>query len=162
MAAETVVGQFTYSSGNNAQNKYDSSERRLALYNQQEHKISYGPAADSTTVVAVTKTLTGIHYTGSVVEVSVTPVTAPTGGDLAFTVDIKKSTGAGAFATILTGVVTVNSSSANRTAQYATLSGTPTLVRGDLLQIVVAVSGSTGTQGAGYDVTIRTRENPAA
>lgn len=160
--AETLVGSFTFSSGNVAGNKFDSSGRRLAEYVEHEHKLQYSTATDATTVAAVTKTLGTIHYTGEVVEVSVFPVTAPTGGDLAFTVDIKKSTGAGAFATILTGVVTVNSSSTSRTVQFATLSGTPALVRGDALQVVIAVSGSTGTQGAGVDVTIRIRENPAA
>lgn len=160
--AETLVGSFTFSSGNVAQNKFDSSSRRLAEYVEHEHKLQYSTATDATTVAAVTKTLGAIHYTGEVVEVSVWPVTAPTGGDLAYTVDIKKSTGAGAFATILTGVVTVNSSSTSRTVQFATLSGTPALVRGDALQVVIATSGSTGTQGAGVDVTIRIRENPAA
>lgn len=160
--AETGTFSIGISSGNLAASKFDSSGRRKAEYVEHEHKLQYSTATDATTVAAVTKTLGAIHYTGEVVEVSVTPITAPTGGDLAFTVDIKKSTGAGAFASILSAVETVDSSSVNRTAQYATLSGTPALVRGDLLQVVIATSGSTGTQGAGVDITIRIRENPNA
>jgi len=160
--AESIVGTFSFSSGNVAQNKFDSSNRRQAEWSQQEHKLEYSTATDATTVAAFTGTLGAIHYTGDVVEVSVTPITAPTGGDLEFTVDIRKSTGAGAFATILSSVETVDNTSTTRTAQYATLSGTPTLARGDLLQLVIAVSGSTGAQGIGVNVTIRYRENPTA
>lgn len=160
--AETGTVSLSISSGNLAANKYDSSNRRKAEYVEHEHKMQYSTATDATTVAAVTKTLGAVHYAGQVVEVSVTPITAPTGGDLAYTVDIKRSTGAGAFASILTGVLTIDSSSVSRTAEYCTLSGTPTLARGDLLQVVIAVSGSTGTQGAGVDVSIRIRESPAA
>lgn len=157
-----VRGNCVVGSGNLAATRYDSNGRLQAEFVEHEHTISYKTATDATTVAAVTQTLESIHYVGEVVEVSVFPITAPTGGDLAFTVDVKKSTGAGAFATILSSVETVDSGSADRTAQYATLSGTPTLARGDALQVVIATSGSTGSQGVGVVVTIRIRMNPAS
>lgn len=163
---EARIKTLDVQQGRHARDRYDPTTTRLmAEYIEHEHKISFGPADDATTVAAITKTLEAIHRTGEIVEISVTPITAPTGGDRAFTVDVKKSTGAGAFATILSSVVTVNSSSVSRTAQYATLSATAAdllLARGDMLQVVVAISGSSGTQGIGYVVTIRIRENPAA
>ena len=163
---EARIKTLDVQQGRHARDRYDpTTTRLLAEYIEHEHKISFSPATDSTTVTALTKTLEAIHRTGEIIEISVTPITAPTGGDLAYTVDVKKSTGAAAFATILSSVVTVNSSSVARTAQYATLTATAAdllLARGDLLQIVVAVTGSTGTQGIGYVVTIRYRENPAA
>lgn len=154
-------GTLVVASGNHASSRFDSNGRRVAEYVEHEHLIHYSTAADTTTVAAITKTLATISKVGEVVDVIVFPVTAPTGGDLAYTVDIKKSTGAGVFASILSSVVTVNSSSVDRTAQTATLSGTPALAAGDALQIVIATSGSTGTQGAGVVVTIRIRMNPA-
>lgn len=72
----------------------------------------------------------------------------PTGGDLTFTVDLQKSTGGGAFASILTGVITRSSADANLEFEAGTLSST-TLVAGDALLVVIAVAGSTGTQGQG-------------
>jgi len=97
---------------------------------------------------------------GAVVfDVAVVVDTAPTGGDKAYTVDVKRSTGGGAFATILTGVVTVNSSSTTRSVNVASITGTTfTLVQGDILQVVVTASGSTGSQGQGVRVVCRIAE----
>jgi len=96
----------------------------------------------------------------TVAAVKVLCVTAPTGGDKQYTVDVKKGNQAGAYATILTGVVTINSSKANREVTSGTLSGTPTLAAGDSLQVVVTASGSTGSQGQGLLVEVILHENP--
>jgi hypothetical protein len=96
----------------------------------------------------------------TVVAVKVLTVTAPNGGNKLFTVDVKKSTGGGAYATILTGVITVDDAATDRQVLSGTLSGTPTLVAGDSLQVVIAASGSTGTQGQGVLVEVIVRENP--
>lgn len=99
-----------------------------------------------------------LHYfrnAGKVVAVSVTPFTAPTGGNLAYTVDIKKGNQATPVATILTGVITINSSDADRQTNAGTLSSSPTTcAAGDFLSLTVALTGSTGTQGQGYVVTV--------
>lgn len=96
----------------------------------------------------------------TVLGVKVLCVTAPTGGDKQFTVDVKKGNQSGAYATILTGVVTINSTKANREVTSGVLSGTPTLAAGDSLQVVVTASGSTGSQGQGLLVEVILRENP--
>ncbi len=99
-----------------------------------------------------------IHYfrnAGKVVAVSVTPFTAPTGGNLAYTVDVKKGNQATPVATILTGVITINSSDADRQTNAGTLSSSPTTcAAGDFLAVTVALTGSTGTQGQGYVITV--------
>lgn len=84
--------------------------------------------------------------------------TAPTGGDKAFTVDLQKSTGGGAFATILSAVITRNSSDTDRTTETATISSAA-LIAGDVLRVVVTASGSTGTQGSGVTAQIMVEQN---
>lgn len=112
--------------------------------------------ADATVVLRVCK------GAGTFKGVTVRPYTAPTGGDKAFTVDVKKaSDGGNTFASILSSVVTVNSSSTSGTLQTATLSGTPTTAAGDAIQIVVDATGSTGSQGQGLCVSIYYEESPS-
>lgn len=60
------------------------------------------------------------------------------------TVDVQKSTGGGAFATILSATVTCNSSDTDRTAEAATVSSA-SLVSGDILEVVITVSTPNGT-----------------
>lgn len=79
-----------------------------------------------------------------------------TGGD-SVTVDVQKSTAGGAFATVLSAVMTFNSASTLRTVTNATPT-TTAFIAGDLIAIVVAVSG-TSTQGLVVDVEID--ENPS-
>jgi len=99
-------------------------------------------------VAAKTDLIHIASYAGSVVAFKVVTITAPTGGDKAFTVDLKKSTGGGAVATILSAVVTVNSTSTSLVVQSGTISSAD-YVAGDIFEVVVAVSGSTGSQGQG-------------
>jgi hypothetical protein len=79
-------------------------------------------------------------------------VTLPTGGDFV-KVDLKKSTGAGAFATVLSAVITLNSGSTLLVAQAAALSNAA-LTTGDQLAIVVTTSGTSGV-GLGVDLVVR-------
>lgn len=117
---------------------------------------------NGTDVVDATVVLRVCKGAGTFKGVTVRPYTAPTGGDKAFTVDVKKaSDGGNTFASILSSVVTVNSSSANGTLQNATLSGTPTTVAGDAIQVVIDATGSTGSQGQGVCVSIYYEESPS-
>lgn len=71
-----------------------------------------------------------------------------TGGDRTVTVDLKKSTGAGAFATVLSGTVGFTNGSALLTVTAGTLSDT-TVQAGDIFQVTVAVAGAAGNQAQG-------------
>ena len=84
------------------------------------------------------------------------PNTAPAGGgDKKWTVDVKKSTGAGAFATVLSAVVTIDTTSVDRRLQVGALSTAAiAYVDGDLFQVVVTATGATGSQGQGGCVTL--------
>ncbi len=84
--------------------------------------------------------------------------TVPT-GDHTVTVDLKKSTGAGAFATVLSSTIGFDSSSVLRTAVAAVINPVSlSLVDGDILEVVVTVAGSTSSQGAGLSVTLTYEE----
>ena len=117
----------------------------------------YNQAA-GTDVVTETRILFIARAAGVWNSIEVFPAVAPTGGDKQFTVDVQKSSGGGAFATILSGVVTVNSSSADRTQQNAGIN-TTAIADGDVFEVIVTASGSTGTQGKDVSVTLDYDEN---
>lgn len=126
------------------------------------HRFSRGWNVVSGTAVLALANMP-IHYfrnAGKVLAITVVPYTAPTGGDLAYTVDLKKGNQATPVASILTGVITINSSDADRQANAGTLSSSPTTcAAGDFLSITVALTGSTGTQGQGYTITVDIEED---
>lgn len=82
-----------------------------------------------------------------------------TGGDRTVNVDLQKSTGGGAFATILSATIQFTSADTIRTVKAGSLSST-SLVAGDLLQIVVTVAGAAGNQAQGLTVMVDIQEAP--
>jgi hypothetical protein len=115
---------------------------------------------DGTPVVTATTFVHLCRSAGTIKSVEVRPMTAPTGGDLQYTVDVKKAIdGSGSFTTVLSAVVTVDNASVDETRQQAGLIATPATVDGDMLQIIITVSGSTGVQGDGVIVTINIDES---
>jgi len=116
--------------------------------------------ADGADVVTETQILGIMYKAGSLVAVRVVPTTAPdTSAGKQYTVDIQKSTAAGAFATVLSSVVTVDDSSTDLTVQAAVLSGSNTHIAGDVYRAVITASGSSGNQGQGLGVTAIIEEN---
>lgn len=126
-----------------------------------EHRraVQYWQAGGSDIVAASVPIHTVFGATATLVAVEVVAVTAPTGGDKAFSVDLKKGSQASAFASVLTGAIAVNNTHADRQVVAGTLASTA-LADGDTLQVVVAVSGSTGSQGQGLLVTVTYDEDP--
>ena len=80
-------------------------------------------------------------------------------GDRTATVDLQKSTGAGAFASILTTTVDIDATTLVRTS-VAGVVASPDLLDGDILRLVVTIGGSTGTQPQGLLLTVTLREDP--
>ena len=99
-------------------------------------------------VASATQLIRVARASGTLKEFRVGWQTAPTGGDKKFTVDLQQSTGGGAFASVLSAVVTVDNAKSNNGTATGTLTAS-SFVTGDLFQVVVAASGSTGTQGYG-------------
>lgn len=122
------------------------------VIHQQQHAIQL--FAPTTAVSAVTQLVGGIRgTTSSLVELWAAVVTAPTSTDYVH-VDLQRSTGGGGFSTTLGAVLAITSSSSAKTIYTAT--PTATLVQGDLLEIIVTVSG---TSAQGLIVGFTTRES---
>jgi len=119
--------------------------------------ITYAQA-DGSSVVSQTMAVFTAPADGVIDSITVFNTVAPTGGDRQFTVDVKKSTGGGAFATVLDSVVTRNSSDADRGTETADLVADPSYVAGDSFHVVVTASGSSGTQGQGVLVQINYKQ----
>ena len=126
----------------------------------QGHAITNELFGPTTAVTAVTRwwhTVRGA--TGTVVSVEAAIAVVATGADRTITVDLHKSTGAGAFATILSATAGFTNASAVRTPVAGTIS-TASLVDGDILAIVVTVAGAAGNQATGLTVTVNIGEDP--
>ncbi len=76
-----------------------------------------------------------------------------TGADRTVTVDLHKSTGAGAFATVLSSTIGFTNASVLRTPASAVFSDTA-MVASDLLRVIVTVSGSASAQATGLLLTL--------
>lgn len=114
-----------------------------------------------TTAVAALTQVLGMAYAGcTLVEFSAWIEVVATGADRTVTVDLKKSTGAGAYATILSATVGFTNASSVRTKVTGTFSST-TLVAGDILEAVVTVAGSAGAQATGLSCSLIVAANPA-
>lgn len=99
---------------------------------------------------------------GTIMGIEVRPITAPTGGDKNFTVDLQKAADAGSFATVLSGAMTIDSSSVDATKETGTVdSSKAAYTAGTALQLVVTAGGTTGSQGQGVIITVYVEENPS-
>ncbi len=113
-----------------------------------------------TAVVTQTELIHIAKAAGLVTSVEVA-IDAAITGDNTLTIDVKKSTGGAAFATILSAALTINSATAVRTAVAATIDATKDdYVAGDVFEVIITAAG-TGTQAQGVNVSVFFEENPA-
>jgi hypothetical protein len=80
-------------------------------------------------------------------------------GDHTVVIDLQRLV-TGTWTTILSGTLTINSSTAARTWVSLSLNGALTFVDGDVFKAVVTVTGSTGSQAQGLIVELLTRQDP--
>jgi hypothetical protein len=160
----THTGTFTppdYS----IKNQHFSATVTEALSYLKQHTtfgLWYGqPNASS--VAAATQVIYACPYPAKLLSALLRIVTAPTGGDLAYTVDVQSAaSGSSSWTSLFSSVITVNSSDTDDSIETATLISDPSLAANDSLRVVVAVSGSTGTQGLGFGLALRLAESPSA
>lgn len=158
VSGQLTAGTLKPSAGSVTNASVDAAADIAATKLEHRHQFTYRQKT-GTAIVSATEDVYTVHgVTGEVVAVDVVATTAPTGGDKAFTVDVQKGNQSTAFATVLTGVVTVDNSKADRQVVAGSLVGSPSTADGDTLRVVVAASGATGTQGQGLVVTITVRE----
>ena len=118
-----------------------------------EHKYEPVFAQPNTTATAETRAVHLVHgATGEVLAFKAGSIAACI-GDSTITVDLKKNG-----SSILTSVITLDSSNTNRVAEAGTISGSGAIAVGDLLEVVVAVSAGTGTLGTGVFASVELTE----
>jgi hypothetical protein len=111
----------------------------------------FGPAVS---VAAVTKWLHIVRGgTGALVGFEAAIAVPADDASRTITVDLHKSTGAAAFATVLSATIGFTNGSVARTATAATIN-TTALTDGDILEVVVTVAGGAGNQATGLTVTL--------
>ena len=110
----------------------------------------FGP---TTSVAALTQWIATMRAAGTIVSFEAAIAVVATGADRTITVDLQKSTGAGAFSTVCSATIGFTNASAVRTLGTATLSAT-SLVDGDILEVVVTVAGAAGAQATGLTVSL--------
>ena len=116
------------------------------------------PGAD---VVAQAEIVHVAARAGVVASIEAAVDAAPTGGDKAVTIDIKKSTGGAAWASILTAAIVINAATSSRVAVAGVIDAAKAAyAAGDLFEVVATVSGATGDQAQGLAVTVFFEERP--
>jgi len=161
--AVSIAGQLSLPDGSVDNAAFSAVASGRLATTKQLHRIDFhydqAPGSD---VVTATKLLRIARGAGTVLGIEVRPITAPTGGDRAFTVDLEKAAdGSGSWSSLLSSAVTVNSSSTDNTKQSGTLIGNPTVAAGEAIRLSIAASGSTGSQGQGVIVTVWYEEDPS-
>lgn len=145
------VGSFVPSAGSvrDAGVASDAAVSASKLIHQHMRTNSQAGSA-----VDETKVLHNAYGAGTIVGVRVSCASVPA-GDATTTVDVKLNG-----STILTGVVTLNSSSVLYTQQSGTLL-TTSYTAGQVFTSVIDATIGTGTLPTGVSVTLIVRENPA-
>ncbi|MDK1103988.1 MAG: hypothetical protein QGD93_10300 [Actinomycetota bacterium] len=153
------MGTLSIPSGTIVDAAVGASAAISATKMQHQHSMHYGQVDGGAVAVAISPIYTCRGATATIVAVQVVCVDAPDGGDLAFSVDLKKyDEDTPAPATVLSAPISYSSTQSDGEVEAGTVSS-PSLVAGDSLLVVVAVSGSSGTQGQGLGVTVTIRED---
>lgn len=122
------------------------------------HQLRYQQAA-GVTVVSATEIIHLASLSGSLKAVRIRPITAPTGGDLKFTVNVEKAAnGSDSWTALLDAVVNIGNTDTSHTIKTGTLAATPTYSANDAIRVEIVASGATGTQGLGVVVEVEVDE----
>lgn len=156
------LGTMTVPAGSIRNTDFSSnSANRLDAEKVNHRQDMVFQIAPATTVTTTTQLMRLAYGTGTLKFVRVRPITAPTGGDKQYTVDIKTAADtSGSFSSVLTSPVTIDNTKADNT-QYSGTISSASVSSGSAIQIVVTTSGTTGTQGIGLLVTVGYEETPS-
>ncbi len=113
-----------------------------------DHRYNPTESQPNTNATAETRVLYRARAAGQVLAFDTGALVAATGNSTV-TVDLQKSTGGGAFATVLTGTVQLDVGDPAIVPVAGTLVATPTYVAGDVFRIVQTISAGTGTLPTG-------------
>jgi hypothetical protein len=143
----------------NAMVKQDANNLVAAEKLEAQFAVSEMTHTEGTTVTATHDWLHIVQGSAGEIASFEAAIGSAITGDYTVTVDLHKSTGGGAFATVLTTTIGFSSADSARTAKAAVISSA-SLTDGDILKAVVTVAGSSGTQAQGLACTLTLREDP--
>lgn len=144
----------------NAKFSSAASDRLAAAKAVHRFAVPYSQSVGSAVVAETGKMVHVAAAAGILAAVKAAVDTLATGEDRALTVDVKKSTAGGAWATVLSAVITIDDEDTAKTAYTGTIASAA-YVAGDLFEIVVTVAGSASAQALGLGVSLFFDENPA-
>lgn len=125
------------------------------------HAIRYAQV-NGADVTAKTEVIHVARGAGEILSVEVRPSVIPAAGDKATQIDVQKSAdGSASWTTILTATIDFTQASTAHTLKVGTVAGPATYAAGDAFRVVVAVTGTTGTQMQGFGLTLNLDEEPA-
>lgn len=134
---------------------HNKLEHRHAIVVSQAGTVGAGLAHQDTYYLRI------MRATGTVLSIeAMITETVATGADRTVTLDLKKSTSGGAFASILSSTIVFNNASTIRTLSVGAISDDD-LIDGDVLALTVAVAGTAGNQAEGLVVQIEVHEDAA-
>lgn len=113
-----------------------------------------------TAIVAATRTFHIARASGTIASIEAVITGTVTAGDYTATIDLKKSTGGGAFASVLSATIVMDSGNIVRVLEAGSINSS-SYIDGDLLQTTVAVAGASGSQSQGLTILVTLWENPA-
>ncbi len=121
--------------------------------------ISVELAEAATEVAAIDKLISTHNATGTLQAIEGTIVVQATGADRTVTVDLHRSTGGGAFATVLSTTIDITDSTTILVPTAGVIS-TAAVADGDVYKLVCTVAGVASAQAKGLVVTLIFDENP--
>lgn len=114
---------------------------------QHQHELTFGQP--NTTAATETRVVHVVYgTTGSILAFKAGSI-GVCAGAATITVDLKKNG-----TSVLSSPITLNSGNAARVAVAGTLSGSPTLAAGDVLEVVVTATAGGGTLGTGLFASV--------
>ena len=113
----------------------------------------YEIMVDQTSTIVNATRYWKVARAGNVIELRAAVTESIPTGTGTTTIDLQKSTGGGAFASMLSSTLVLNSSSTLLVDQTANLS-TTTIAKGDTLKLTVTIFNGTGGPGAGLSIGV--------
>ena len=158
------IGSYFYPPAGSINNDAISSsatQRIAASKVVHQFTLTRQPFGPATTISAITELLHSVRgAAGTAIGLEVSVVTPATGADRTVSIDLQKSTGGGAFATILTTPLVLNNATAALTPQSAVIASS-SLSDGDILRVVITVAGAAGNQAIGLLLALVLQEDPS-
>lgn len=124
---------------------------------QHQHQHTYCQEL-ATTAVSESRVVHIVRGATATIQEFYVGITVANSGAATIVFDLHKSTGGGAFATVLSSTVTTNSSTTILTLISGSISSS-SLVQGDILRVVVTATAGGGTLGKGPYAVVNVRED---